>query len=222
MEVLNKAIKAFLSVSYGDGDGSGSGYGDGSGDGSGSGSGYGYGDGSGDGSGSGSGSGSGDGDGYGIKTYNGQKVYYIDDVPTLIDAVHGDTARGSIVQRDLTLKPCFIARSGKSFAHGDTLHDAMNDAQQKELEDSPLEERIASFVEGHPDPDALHPCKELHSWHHTLTGSCKMGRDQFVKEHGLDMEADYSVRYFIEITASAYGGDIIRQLAQAYGITPTP
>ena len=109
--------------------------------------------------------------GYGLKEYNGQRVWYIDDVPTLIDSVHGDTARGFIVQRDLTLKPCFIARSGNSFAHGDTLHDAMDDAQQKELEGSPLEERIARFVEDHPDPDALHPCKDLHSWHNTLTGS---------------------------------------------------
>jgi hypothetical protein len=33
------------------------------------------------------------------------------------------------------------------------------------------------------------------------------------------MDANYSVRYFIEITANAYGGDAIRQLAQAYGIT---
>ena len=210
-----KIVEEFLRPRpTGSGSGDGYGYGSGSGDGSGYGSGYG----------SGSGDGSGDGDGSvpGIKTYNGQKVYYIDDVPTLIDAVHGHTARGSIVQRDLTLKPCFIARSGNSFAHGETLHDAVEAAQQKELEDSPLEERIARFVEEHPDPDALHPCKELHSWHHTLTGSCKMGRDQFVKEHGLDMEASYSVRYFIEITASAYGGDAIRQLARAYGITPTP
>ena len=61
------------------------------------------GSGSGDGSGSGSGSGSGDGygDGYGdgIKEINGQRVYMIDGVPTLIDRVRGDYAKGSILSR---------------------------------------------------------------------------------------------------------------------------
>ena len=184
------------------------------GSGDGSGYGYGYGYGSGDGDGYGYGEGSGD-----IKSLNNQRVWYIDDIPTIIDRVYDNAyALGAIVNGDLTTEICYVARVGNSFAHGETLHDAVEAAEQKDLEDSPVEDRIARFVENHPDPDATHPCHELHAWHHTLTGSCKMGRDQFVKEHGLDMEADYSVRYFIEITASAYGGDVIRQLAKAYGI----
>ena len=146
-------------------------------------------------------------------------MWYIDDVPTIIESVHDNQyARGLIVRRDLTLEPTFVARAGNSYAHGKTLHDALRDAEQKEMEDMPVVERIARFFEAHPDPDALHPCRELYDWHHTLTGSCTQGRDNFVREHGLDMAASYSVRFFIEITAHAYGGDAIRQLAEAYGI----
>ena len=177
------------------------------------------GDGYGDGYGDGSGYGSGYGDGSGIKTYNGEHVWYIDDVPTLIESVHDYRyARGFIIRRDLTLEPTFVARVGNSFAHGETLHDALRDAEQKELEDMPLEDRIDRFVKAYPDPDKPVPFRELYDWHHTLTGSCTQGRDNFVREHSLDMEASYSVRYFIEITAHAYGGDAIRQLAEAYGI----
>ena len=58
--------------------------------------------------------GSGDGYGYGSgygdwKEYDGRKVYYIDDLPTLIFSVHSNYAKGAIVGKDLVLKPCFIA-----------------------------------------------------------------------------------------------------------------
>ena len=174
--------------------------------------GYGYG------SGSGSGSGDGYGDGSGIKEYNGQRVYMIDDVPTLIDRVRGDYAKGSILRDDLSLQPCFLARVGNSFAHGDTLHQALADATAKELEDQPIEERIARFVAEFPDPDKAVPFKSLYTWHHVLTGSCKMGRDEFTRSHSLDTAKDYTPRYFIGITAHAYGGEAIRQLAESYGI----
>ena len=205
---------------YGDGSGYGSGYGDGSGDGSGYGSGDGYGDGSGSGYGYGDGygDGSGYGSGYGIKEYNGQRVYMIDDVPTLIDQVRGDYAKGSILRDDLSLQPCYVARVGNSFAHGDTLHQALADATAKELEDQPIEERIARFVAEFPDPDKAVPFKSLYTWHHVLTGSCTMGRDEFTRSHSLDTAKDYTPRYFIQITAHAYGGEAIRQLAESYGI----
>ena len=209
---------------YGDGYGSGYGYGDGygygSGDGYGDGYGYGYGDGYG--YGYGYGDGSGDGSGYvygdGIKEINGQRVYMIDDVPTLIDRVRGDYAKGSIIRDDLSLQPCYVARVGNSFAHGDTLHQALADATAKELEDQPIEERIARFVAEFPDPDKAVPFKSLYTWHHVLTGSCTMGRDEFTRSHSLDTAKDYTPRYFIEITAHAYGGEAIRQLAESYGI----
>ena len=44
-----------------------------------------------------------------------------------------------------------------------------------------------------------------------------MGRDSFVKSHGLDMDKEYTVKYFLDITSDAYGKDIIRQLKESYG-----
>ena len=179
----------------------------------------GYGDGNGNGNGDGYGYGDGDGDGSGLKAYGGRKVYYIDNTPTLIDQVRGDIARGFIVKRDLSLDPCFVARFGNSFAHGKTAHDALRDAREKELERSPIEDRIASFIDAFPDPDAMVSFRDLYTWHHVLTGSCTMGRDQFTREHCLDIEGVYTPRYFMTITRNAYGRDAIRQLAAAYGIT---
>ena len=225
MDSLEDKIKKFL------GDGSGSGYGYGYGDGygygygSGYGYGYGYGSGSGygygDGSGSGSGSGSGDGygDGHGIKSYGGQPVYRIDGVNTIIDEVRGNLAKGWILNKDMTLQLCWIARIGGHFAHGKNIHEAHLDALAKHQRNMPVEERLDSFISEHPDMSEKYPGTDLFRWHNILTGSCEMGRRSFCKDHGIDPEADsFTVEEFIRLTCSSYGSDVIRQLADRLSV----
>ena len=57
------------------------------------------------------------------------------------------------------------------------------------------------------------------AYHHVLTGSCRMGRELFAKDKGLSLDGKMSIHEFVELTKDAYGGDIIKQLPQAYGIT---
>ena len=167
------------------------------------------GDGDGDGSGYGSGDGSGDGE---IKRYNGQDVYSIDWVLTLIDAVHGNYARGRIIQGDLTTRDCFIAKKGNYFAHGDTLKEAFDDVNDKFNEDLPIEERIALFNAEFPDRETPVSARRLFEWHHILTGSCLAGRMAFCSDKGINLDGMYSVNDFIKIVEGAYGWDIVKQL----------
>ena len=143
-------ILEFISYNYGNGAGCGSGYGfsycDGSGSGSDDSAGYcdgtGYGEGCGSGYGSGTrygygrghgcgvsyrhdlGSGSGCRQGGGLISINGKKVYAADGIPTTISHIHGNTAKGTIVNNDLTETPCYIVKEGRYFAHGETLAEA--------------------------------------------------------------------------------------------------
>ena len=235
---IERDIERFLAVGsgsgsgYGDGSGSGSGYGsgygdgDGSGSGSGDGDGSGYGDGDGDGSGSGygygSGSGSGygsgygSGSGYGVKEFNGRKVYDIDSVPTLIFAVKGDVARGAVLRNDMTLRDCWIAKRGNFFAHGDTLHDAVEAVEAKWRDNRPLDDRIAEFLKTHPALDEEYG--DLFEWHHILTGSCEFGRRQWCEEHGYKPTDSITLRTFLTETVGNYGGDVIRMVAKEYGL----
>lgn len=247
METLEDRIKAFLSVSSGDGcgygdgsgDGDGSGYGCGcgSGDGCGCGSGYGsgygsgdgdgcgcgdgdgcgYGDGYGYGCGNGDGCGSGDGDGDGIKELNGDKVYVIDDVQTIIKSVHDNIAQGFILNKDLTLQPCYIVKEQNKFAHGDTLHDAFMSLQEKLYDGSTEEERIEAFRDKFPDYDTPYPNRDLFAYHHVLAGSCRMGRESFCKDKGISLNDSTTVRQFVLLTKDSYGSVTIRKLPQAYG-----
>ena len=197
MEVLEEIIQSFLTVGSGYGDGSGDGYG----------SGY----------------------GYGIPVFNGRKVYQVDGVPTIIDRIKTIDLKGSqpwqcaegfILNKDFTLTPCFVAKvEGRFFAHGKTLHEAYVDACAKALKQRPLSERIKLFRDAYPDPDAPIPASELFQWHNTLTGSCHMGRTSFCKQHGIDLNGTYSVRYFLSLTRDAYGSSAIHDLARAYNIT---
>lgn len=222
-------ITDFAGSSYGSGYGSGygndrSGYGSGNGDGEGeswrgTGTGYGYGLGLGYSEGS-------HGWGYdnslsgkGIKSYSGHEVYMVDAIQTIIYSIHGNIARGAIIRDDLTLSDCYIARYEDCFAHGKTAKQAMVDAKEKAYYCKPVEERINYVLKTYPDVDVSIEHSVLFSLHSLITGSCRFGRQEFAKAHSLDPEhGSMTMREFIHLTKDAFGGDNIRQLADAYGI----
>lgn len=220
---------------YGTGDGSGDGYGRGSGSGygNGPGSGYGNGDGSGFGRGSGRGYGFGDGRGYGfgwgfgdgdgsgsgIKLFNGEAVYGIDGVQTILRRIRGESvARGCMLNGDLTLTPCYVVKQNGKFAHGETLREAREALLEKLFDDMPEEERLQAFVQAH-SADRRYPNADFFAWHHRLTGSCEMGRRQFAKDHSIDVEGgSMTPEDFIRLTENAYGCRTIRKLRPLYGM----
>ena len=148
---------------------------------------------------------------------NGQKAHSIDGMPTLINSVKGNFAIGGVIQPDLSVRECYIARVGKSFAHGDTLRKAFEDATRKDMRRKPVKERVAEFKREFPEPDRPYPNSGLYAWHGFLTGSCRMGRDEFAMARGIDVErGSMTVREFIGLTMHSYGGDIIASLKELY------
>ena len=187
---LDEKVKVFLTVP-----GSGSGYGDGSGDGSGYGSGY----------------------GDEIKSFCGEAVYRVDGVNTLIRSVRGNVAHGAMLNSDLTLTPCYIVKQDNTFAHGETLREAMEALRDKLFEDMPEDERIDAFLQ-ETDREKAYPTQYFYDWHHRLTGSCDMGRKQFARDHGVDLEhGTMTLTEFLELTKDAYGGDVIRKIMGRLG-----
>ena len=183
-KVMEDRIKQFLSISSGSG----------SGDGYGSGSGYGSGD--------------------DIKSVNGNTIYIVDNIPTIITNVKGNIAKGFILGSDLSLTPCFIVKGNDQFSHGNTLHEAFESLQEKLYDDSTEEERIDKFKEHFSDFSKKYSAKELSIWHHVLTGSCKAGRESFCRDKGIDVDNDkFTVYEFIELTRNSYGGEVIRKLS---------
>ena len=193
-------VQEFLKVDF-SGDGSGSGYG------------YGYGDGSGD------GDGYGDGycDGSGLKSLCGEPVYMIDGVPTIITGLRGSVAMGFIVMTDLSKRKTFVVKGGGKFAHGEDLHAAQAALEEKLFDDMPIEEKLEAFREKFT-PGEAYTVADFYDWHHRLTGSCTQGRDAFAQGHELSMNDAMTPEEFIDLTKDAFGGRIIRQLAEYYGI----
>lgn len=222
-----KLIEEWLKVDNGDGYGSGSsyasgssygsGYGSGSSYGSGSGSGYGYASGSGSsygyGYGFGDASGSGSGYGDGISKYNNHYVFIIDNISTIITSIHGNVAKGFILNKNLTLEKTFVAKGNNKFAHGKTLKEAVADLQKKIFDDLDIEEKIEMFNKQFNRVEK-YSGEEFYKWHHILTDSCTAGRDNFVRENNLDLKKLYTVDEFIKITKDSYGGNIIKKLRE--------
>ena len=143
----------------------------------------------------------------------------VDGVPTIIKSVRDNIAQGFILQRDLTRKPCYVVKEQNMFAHGDTLHDAFTALQEKLYDDSTEEERIEAFRKKFPEYDTPYLNRDLFAYHHVLTGSCRMGRESFCQDKGIDLDGSTTVREFVELTKVSYGGYIIRMLPEVYGVT---
>lgn len=244
-EKIKKWLKVNIDYGFGEGDGSGygggygNGYGygssysegDGYGDGSGYGSGYGYGNGYGYGSGDGSGYGSsngtgygsidsssygyGDGYGYGWKSINGNKIYRIDNVLTIITHLNKNIAKGKILNGDLTTEDCYVVKGHNEFSHGKTIKEAMQSLEEKIFDNMDTEETIEEFRKKFKD-GRKYKGTTFFKWHHNLTGSCLMGRESFVKNNEIDLNKMYSVQEFIKLTENDFGGSVIRELKQYY------
>jgi len=184
----------------------------------GNGYGYGRGDGYGNGNGYGNGCGDGDGygDGYGIKGFNGKVVHEIDGLETIITSVHKGIAKGFILQADMTLKPCYVAKGNNMFAHGNTINEAVISLGSKVFANLDVEERILAFKEAFK-PDIKYSNKDFYEWHGRLTGSCEMGRSQFAENHNINIEhGRMTVKEFCNLTENSYGGEIVKMITESY------
>lgn len=164
---------------------------------------------------------SGYGYGDGINAINGNSVYVIDGVETIIRKVHvEDTANGVAVGRilkgDLTTEITYVVKRNFLFAHGRTLDEAVEAVNAKVLQKMPVEERVEAFVKAFPLVDTFVSGRDLFRWHNMLTGSCEQGRMAFCESKGLDLDHEYTIAQFIAMTINAYGGEVIRQLKERY------
>ena len=85
--------------------------------------------------------------------------------------------------------------------------------EDKTLLNSPIEKRIENFKKQFKNYDKKFKASLFYDWHFKLTGSCKMGRDSFVKNNNINLSKDkLSVDEFVKLTENQYGGEIIKRL----------
>ena len=143
-------------------------------------------------------------------------MHIIDGMPTIIRSIHGNVAAGGVLAEDLSLRRCYVVKGGGFFAHGETLREAQESLERKILNNMPTAERIAEFISRF-EPGRKYPARLYYDWHHILTGSCKMGREAFARDHGYDLDKDeLTPEEFMELTKDAYGGSVIRELIAAW------
>ena len=146
---------------------------------------------------------------------NSQKVYKIDRVPTIILSIHNNIAKGKILNKDLTFTACYIAKGHNLFAHGETVKKAVEDLQNKIIRKLDIDERIEEFRKKFNNKDRYQGT-DFYKWHNLLTGSCEMGRNNFVSNHSIDLENTFTVKEFIDLCKNDYGGEVIRKLEEYY------
>ena len=127
--------------------------------------------------------------------------------------INNDIAKGFIINTDLTLSVCYIVRNDYYYSHGKNLKAALKSLQEKTDLNLPISKRIENFKNKFKDFNKKAKASLLYNWHFKLTGSCKLGRDNFCANHNIDITKDkFNIYEFIELTKNQYGSDIIKLL----------
>ena len=163
------------------------------------------------GSGYGSGYGSGDGDGDKLE-FLSDSTYEIDGIFCRFELIHKEWAKVTVISKaDFSESLAFIAKYENCFAHGNTIREAMQDAMEKYFSKLCFEQVKERLIAEFKEKKSL-TVAELYNWHGALTGSCRFGRSQFQREHGLKDEDTLSLEEFVELCGNVYGGEKIKKL----------
>lgn len=122
---------------------------------------------------------------------------------------------GYILNSDFTKEKCYVVKGNGFFAHGKSIKEARKALVEKFMEnmgeDEVFEKFMSEFSSGKKYKGTI-----FFNWHHYLTGSCLIGRESFVKNHGLDLEKEYTVEEFFNLCRNDYGGEVIRRLEKLW------
>ena len=151
-----------------------------------------------------------------ISEFEGQRVDYIDGIPTIITSLKGNLAKGFILRSDLTKEATFVAKDKNHFAHGVTARQAVEDVQKKAMADLNIKERIDMFIAKFPTWEKLYKNEAFFDWHGILTGSCEQGRASFARQNNIDMEKESTLEEFFNAVADQYGSEIIKETKEKY------
>ena len=151
-----------------------------------------------------------------ILTYNGEPVYVVDGIPCVFKTVHDVWAKVDVINKtDFTARAAFIGKCKGFFAHGETLRKALQDAKAKYYQsidfEAKKEELKALFSRS---ADKKLPVRTLYEWHGMLTGSCRFGRDEFMRTHALKDDDRLTLKEFVNLTAAHFGGEKIKELLE--------
>jgi hypothetical protein len=93
---------------------------------------------------------------------------------------------GGIVNKDLSITPCFVVKEQNYFAHGNSLKEAIKSLNNKLLLKLPIEERIENFIKEF-NLNNKYKVELFYNWHFLLTGSCVIGRNSFMKNNNISL-----------------------------------
>ena len=157
--------------------------------------------------------------GRGIKSFNGQTVYYINNNPVIIHSLHQEQyARVSTINLDLTLSESYLARIGEIIDTGENLHEAYKEVYLKSIKEKEEDERIQTFIDLYPNPDKEILGLDFMKWHSVLTDACLDGQLKFIKNNNLDTNKKYSIKFLVKLTRRAFNPSVMQKIISKYGI----
>ena len=146
----------------------------------------------------------------GHKKINGKTLHVIDGIPTAIEHIDGDVAKGYALNCNAYLTPCYVIKWHGRFAHGATLREARAALEEKVFKGSDMSAKITMLAERLAVGEK-HPAQVYYGWYHRLTRSGILAHD-----HSIQICNDmWTVTEFVSLIEDDNAKKIFTQLAEA-------
>ena len=155
----------------------------------------------------------------GLISFNGNKLYIVDNYLLYITNIHEPWANGEIIKNDLTTQSCYIGKVNDKYVVSNTLHDGLDKLREViSVTENNEKDTAKAFVIAHPCYEEEYDWEEMVSWHKLIKQSCDDGRKNFslysnkenfkkttpkklielMKNYGVTRLATYMEEYYLE------------------------
>lgn len=153
----------------------------------------------------------------GIMTYNGHKVYKLNDVMLYITHIRKPWACAKIIKNDLTTQNCYIGKINNHIVIADTIRGALDGLREKINLSNDNDYDIAqAFVYAHPDYEKQYDWEEMVFWHSLSEFSCQSGRQKFSENAHKNKTSTASPKELIAFMKQSRAANIANIMEKLY------
>lgn len=135
-----------------------------------------------------------------ILSYNGHKVYLINDYLLYITHIREPWAMGKIIKNDLTTQDCYLGKINNNIVVVSNLHDGIEELRNKiSNKVNNIDDIVEAFVLAHPNYEKEYDWNEMVTWHSLDKTSCADGRKKFSNFANKNCNSKATPKELIEI-----------------------
>ena len=153
----------------------------------------------------------------GIKSFNGNPVYVINDYSLYFTHIHEPWASAKIIKNDLTTQDFYVGKIHNHIVVASSIREALDELRDKIRQTHNNDYDIAlAFFYAHPDYEKQYDWEEMLFWHSLSKFSCQQGRQRFSQNANKKAGSTASPKELIKLMKNSRAVGIAIIMEQLY------